>query len=81
VTRLLDRLEARGLLTRQREATDRRVVRVWLSKAGAALLAPLDTPLAALHQKHYEVLGEARAKQMLDATEALLAATDPEDRT
>lgn len=77
VTRLLDRLEARGLITRQRETTDRRVVRVWLSKSGLALLAPLDAPLAALHQGHYELLGEKRSRQMLEATEALLAATAP----
>lgn len=77
VTRLLDRLEARGLILRQRETADRRVVRVWASKEGLALIAPLDAPLAELHQRHYDILGEKRAQQVLGAIELLLEATDP----
>ena len=39
VTRLLDRLEQRGLVLRQRDAGDRRVVRARITAAGLALLA------------------------------------------
>jgi DNA-binding MarR family transcriptional regulator len=39
ITRLLDRLEARGLVQRVREAHNRRIVQVGLTAAGAGLLA------------------------------------------
>jgi DNA-binding MarR family transcriptional regulator len=42
VTRLLDRLERRGLLTRSRDAADRRVVTIRISDAGMTLLDDLD---------------------------------------
>ena len=42
VTRLLDRLESRGLVTRYRDTTDRRVVRATLSSEGFRLLESLD---------------------------------------
>lgn len=47
VTRLLDRLAARGLVGRERDAADRRVVRVGITPAGRERLAALDEPLAA----------------------------------
>jgi DNA-binding MarR family transcriptional regulator len=46
VTRLLDRLEASGLVRRERDPADRRVVRAAVTAAGLARLAPLDAPLA-----------------------------------
>lgn len=46
VTRLLDRLEAAGLVRRERDPGDRRVVRAGISEEGLARLAPLDAPLA-----------------------------------
>lgn len=42
LTRLLDRLEARGLVTRSRGTSDRRVVRAAITKEGLALLTSLD---------------------------------------
>ena len=47
VTRLLDRLQERGLVRRARQEDDRRVVRVWITPAGKRLIAPLDTALGA----------------------------------
>lgn len=44
VTRLIDRLEARGLIQRTRSAEDRRVVRTRITRAGLDLLAQLDEP-------------------------------------
>lgn len=38
MTRLLDRLESKGLIRRERDATDRRAVVVALTDAGAALI-------------------------------------------
>lgn len=45
VTRLLDRLEARGLLVRAREQSDRRVVTTRITRQGLALLDVLDGPV------------------------------------
>jgi len=45
VTRLLDRLEAEGLVTRARGASDRRLVIAQLSDKGRNLLAHLDRPV------------------------------------
>jgi DNA-binding MarR family transcriptional regulator len=47
VTRLLDRLAARGLARRERDPADRRVVRVGITAGGLERLAALDVPLAA----------------------------------
>lgn len=65
VTRLLDRLEARGLVARRRETGDRRVVRVFITASGLRLIAPLDTPLAALHVEMLGGLGERKLKQLI----------------
>jgi DNA-binding MarR family transcriptional regulator len=45
ITRLLDRLEAKGLVRRERCPRDRRQVLVWISDAGRRLLADLDQPV------------------------------------
>jgi DNA-binding MarR family transcriptional regulator len=45
LTRLLDRLEARGLVSRARGTADRRVVRATLTAEGARLLDSLDEPV------------------------------------
>ena len=42
VTRLLDRLEAKELVRRERCADDRRLVHCWITPAGLTLLASLD---------------------------------------
>jgi DNA-binding MarR family transcriptional regulator len=42
VTRLLDRLQAKGLVRRQRSADDRREIRCWIEPAGLRLLAVLE---------------------------------------
>ncbi len=47
VTRLLERLKARGLIRRQRAEHDRRVVEVEITDEGLALLAALDAPMEA----------------------------------
>ena len=46
LTRLLDRLESRGLVSRARGTTDRRVVRANITGDGLGLLASIDDTLA-----------------------------------
>ena len=57
ITRLLDRLEARGFITRRRERPDRRVVRAQITDQGLQMLRDLDTHVAALHARHLGHLG------------------------
>jgi len=45
LTRLLDRLESRGLVDRSRGTTDRRVVRATITTEGLKLLQSLDDPI------------------------------------
>jgi DNA-binding MarR family transcriptional regulator len=58
VTRLIDRLEERGLAGRAREATDRRVVTARITGEGRALLNRLEGPVSALHSRQLSPLGE-----------------------
>src|SRR5215475_11582935 len=51
ITRLLDKLEQRGLVARDRPADNRRVVRVGITAAGVELLDKLREPLRECHEK------------------------------
>jgi len=68
VTRLLDRLAARGLVRRERDPADRRVVRVGITAGGLARLAAVDAPLAAWIRTRLGALSERE----LDALSGLL---------
>jgi DNA-binding MarR family transcriptional regulator len=50
-TRLIDRLEQKGLASRTRSKEDRRVVRVVISKKGAKLLQKVDPAMRAINKK------------------------------
>ncbi len=71
VTRLLDRLEKRGLIGRGRDARDRRVVRTYITEAGLALLASLDRPVDDLHHRHLGRLSDRRLADLRELTDAL----------
>src|SRR5208282_4398861 len=51
VTRLLDRVEKRGLISRCRETRDRRTVMARITPEGLELLSRLDEPVQAAHRK------------------------------
>src|SRR5215472_14285427 len=51
ITRLLDRLEKRGLVSRQRETQDRRTVYARITRQGLDLLGRLDGPVQEAHRK------------------------------
>ncbi len=69
VTRLLDRLETRGLLTRSRDGKDRRVIMTCITEAGLHLLAELDEPLLARQRAQLGHLGPARLRTLIDLLE------------
>lgn len=70
VTRLLDRMEKRGFISRARESRDRRLVFARLTPAGLKLVDRLDEPVQRMHRKLLGHLG----KERLQALRKLLAA-------
>ena len=64
VTRLLDRLEEKGYVRRNRSRDDRRLVLCHLTKAGLALLAELDEPIAEGDRTCIERLTQAEQRQL-----------------
>ena len=56
ITRLVDRLERKGLVRRRRAARDRRQVRCFITPQGLALLAGLDEPVHKINLRSLEAL-------------------------
>jgi DNA-binding MarR family transcriptional regulator len=76
ITRLLDKLEQRGLVVRDRPADNRRVVRVGITEVGLALLRQLREPLRACHARQ---LGHLSPKELKDLIALLRAARLPHE--
>jgi DNA-binding MarR family transcriptional regulator len=66
VTRLLDRLEQRGLIARLRDAGDRRVVRARITAQGLDLLTALDEPVGRMLGRLLGNLGKERLRSLVD---------------
>jgi|SRR5580658_816481 DNA-binding MarR family transcriptional regulator len=69
ITRLLDRLEKRALISRCRETKDRRMVMAGITPEGLKLLARLDEPVHAAHRKQLGHLGQKRLAALTDLLE------------
>ena len=65
ITRLLDRLERKGLVRRERCARDRRQILCWIQPAGLRLLDQVDGPLNAAEGRALAGLGVQRTEQLL----------------
>jgi len=63
LTRLLDRLECRGLLARGRQSGDRRVVHIQITPSGLELLARLDQVMTEMNRG---VFGDFPRRQLAD---------------
>jgi len=66
ITRLLDRLEKRGLISRCRETKDRRMVMARITPEGLKLLARLDEPVQTAHRKQLGHLGRERLRALTE---------------
>ena len=66
ITRLLDRLEKRGLISRWREPKDRRVVMARITAEGLKVLARLDEPMGEVHRKQLGHLGKEGLRALTD---------------
>ena len=65
MTRLLDRLEKRKLVSRCRQQTDRRVVAVRITDAGLHLLAELDPKILGAHRQQLGHMTQEELKQLI----------------
>ena len=66
ITRLLDRLEKRGLISRSREVRDRRTVITTITAEGLKLLAHLDEPVREAHRNLLGHLGRERLQVLTE---------------
>ena len=76
ITRLLDRLEKRGLISRCRETRDRRTVLARITADALKLLTRLDEPVQEVHRRQLGHLGRERLRalaELLYATRSRVA--------
>jgi len=66
MTRLLDRMEDAGLVTRSREGEDRRMVLTRITKKGRKLVDDLDAPVSKLHRSSLGHLAEEQLRSLSD---------------
>jgi len=71
MTRLLDRMEKRGMITRQRQTDDRRVVRTRITSSGLGLLKRLDQPVRERHKRQFRGIPAARLKILAELLEEI----------
>jgi DNA-binding MarR family transcriptional regulator len=71
ITRLLDRMEKRELITRERQTDDRRVVKTRITKRGLEILLALDQPVRDLHKRQFRHMPAARLKLLAELLEEL----------
>jgi len=71
ITRLVNRLEGRGLVTRSRGRVDRRVMKTRITAAGLAMLRGLDRPVAEFQRRLLGGLGAARLRGLIRLLEAV----------
>jgi DNA-binding MarR family transcriptional regulator len=64
MTRLLDRMEKRGLISRERQTDDRRVIKTRVTPQGLDLLRTLDQPVRELHKRQFRHMPAARLKML-----------------
>ena len=76
VTRLLDRMEKRGLISRSRESRDRRMVTTRITPRGHKVVDRLDEPVRKIHSKQLGHLGKERLRVLAELLAAARAAVE-----
>lgn len=76
ITRMLDRLDDRGLIVRQRPPDNRRVVLIAITEPGIALLEEISEPL---HECHSRQLGHMSAADLRRLNSLLQEARGPHE--
>jgi DNA-binding MarR family transcriptional regulator len=73
ITRLLDRLKRRGLISRRREHNDRRIIKTFITPAGLKLLAQMDRPVEQFHLRALGNVNKNDLRGLIDVLEKLPA--------
>ncbi len=71
ITRLLDRLERKGLVKRERCASDRRQVLCEITPRGLALLDRLEEPVARLEREVMSVLSRDELRRLIETLDTV----------
>jgi DNA-binding MarR family transcriptional regulator len=66
MTRLLDRMEKHGWITRQRQQNDRRVIKARITPEGLKLLKKLDQPVHDCHRGQFRHIPAPRLKLLAE---------------
>jgi DNA-binding MarR family transcriptional regulator len=66
MTRLLDRLENQGYVTRERQTDDRRVIQTRITAKGLKQLKKLDQPVHELHCRQFRHMSSAQLKRLAE---------------
>jgi len=69
ITRLLDRLSARDLITRVRSTEDRRIVLTRITREGLKMIDALDEPIRQLHRQQLSHLSRQQLQRLVDDLE------------
>jgi len=77
ITRLLDRMESRGLIVRARETQDRRVVKARIAEEGLRLLAELDQPVREVHRHQFRLFPAKELRALLDQLDRIREQAEP----
>ncbi len=72
ITRALDRLEAKGMLRRERSTTDRRVVHLVLTDEGRAIAAKVPQALASVLNAHLSGFSHDESRLLIDMLRRML---------
>jgi DNA-binding MarR family transcriptional regulator len=76
ITRLMDRLESRGLIARARGEEDRRVVKTRITAEGLRVLGGLDAPVEKLHRRQLHHLPPRELRQLSRLLEQVRAQSE-----
>jgi DNA-binding MarR family transcriptional regulator len=71
ITRLLDRLEKRGLIQRERSSGDRRVVLSQITSSGLELVNSIDSPIAEFMKQRFQRLSPEKIRDLIEMLETL----------
>ena len=81
MTRMLDRLEERGLVHRERRPENRRVVEVGITSAGLKLLEGLSAAVQDCHQRQLGHVANKDLKQLVELLQTVRRPHEEQDST
>jgi MarR family transcriptional regulator, organic hydroperoxide resistance regulator len=76
ITRMIDRLEAKGLVARERRGEDRRCVHCRITRTGLELLRALDAPVSTAERAAFDVLTDREMANLTALLERVRGAHD-----